>query len=140
MSGRSLWTLADGRRVIGYRKTLRQRQAPSATEMPTLAVLFNLPAALSLLAPGPYHGSRVTVSEDATASAKMTTWDREKLFGLVADFIREVVRPGTPPWSVTMRLTSTARPNWSDEWRLTWIDKFVVIDKSRVVPLIYPPA
>lgn len=140
MSGRTRVKLADGRVVRGYRKTLRQ-QKPRDGEEPTLGLMFRLPPALALLAPGQYHGSRINVTDDATAVTMLTTWHREKLFKLVADFVHEVTRPDTVPWSVTMTLTSSAEPNWADRmWRLTWIGGYVVIDKSAVTPLIYPPA
>jgi hypothetical protein len=48
MSGRVRTTLADGRRVIGYRKTLRRNLPRTpAHETPELRLIFLLPATLA---------------------------------------------------------------------------------------------
>lgn len=141
MSGRTWTTLADGRRVRGYRKTLRQNPRRTPThEAPTVRVIFQVPAALTLMQPSRRLAVFAEIGPLNNASVTLKSFSRERVFALVADLLREITPKGYPPYSLAAVLTSSSEPNWSDKWRLTYVDGHVTAAKTPIEPLIFPAA
>lgn len=64
MSGRVRVTLADGRRVTGFRKTMNRRFRRPSKDMPPWRLAILLPEALSLVSPGNTSVIGVTIEPD----------------------------------------------------------------------------
>lgn len=95
MSGRVRVTLADGRRVTGYRKTLATR-SPSipAHRLPPWVLSFELPGTygLGLLS---YPGI-IGVQCWPSGHVEVTGRDQNWVFGQAADLLRHVAPHGLP--------------------------------------------
>jgi hypothetical protein len=112
MSGRVWTTLADGRRVRGYRKTLRQQRRPTVehrrpADSPDWVLSFELPGTLALglnAHPG-IIGVRCRPDGHVEARGK----NREFLWGQIEAFLR-VATPHGLPRPLGVRETRAAEP------------------------------
>lgn len=140
MSGRVRVSLPDGRRVTGYRKTLR-RQSPRTPphEAPELRLAFLLPKRIVAFVPAGSYGP-VEIGPIGNATITMRTFDRERLFRAAAWFLSHHTPEGSLPYSVTVDLTSSSEPDWLDRWRISYLDGGIVATKSPIDPFLYPKA
>lgn len=90
--GRRWVVLADGRRVLGYRKTLRQNIRTASDIKTEYRVIFQLPEAVAWSVREGEHGS-VTVGEHGQCTAR--SYDSGLVVALAAKFIGQWCQPGT---------------------------------------------
>jgi hypothetical protein len=139
MSGRVRVELADGRKVTGFRKTLRrQTPRPPTHVAPELRLIFQLPEQLAWSVPQGKHGIGVEVGPAANVEVTTTTFDRHRLFALAASFLQAIAPKGTLPFNVAAVYTSSSEPNWSDKWRVAYVDGHVLISKTPIDMVIFP--
>jgi hypothetical protein len=76
MSGRTRVTLADGRRVTGFRKTLARREHVPPHLRPDTRMMILLPPVLALVSPGPTAVCGVSIEPGpmAVAAGKLPEW------------------------------------------------------------------
>jgi hypothetical protein len=142
MSGRVRTTLADGRRVRGYRKTLR-RNLPRSTpahETPKLRLIFLLPATLAFATAPRMYGQFAKVGPAGNVEVTASTFNRDVVLQRAADLLREITPKGHMPYSVCAVLKSSSDPDFSGKWRLAFCDRHVVAAMSPIEPLIFPAA
>lgn len=142
MSGRTRNTLADGRRVVGYRKTLRQQSARTPPhEQPEMRLLFSVPAFMLMPAniTAPTSEGPVEIGPLGNASITLRTWKREDLVKRAAAFMRQYTPKMHPPYTLGAAMTSSSEPRWKMEWQLAYVDGNVVVAQSWQA-FIYPAA
>jgi len=107
MSGRTRVTLSDGRRVIGYRKTLRRNERLPPERRPELRLTFMLPAPIAALTlPGIYDCATV----DADGLVTVRGRDRGFVLRKAAEFIKGVAAGRTLAEPITAVLFCPAHP------------------------------
>jgi len=151
MSGRTPVILADGRRVTGFRKTLRRqspkrplldrlheinerqaRRAPSGWEV---RVGFLLPRTLcGFVASGP-HGSGVTVTKDFVQVSHSSA---DECFQRACDFLGIIARDRAA-FTVTASIISLSRPGEHYGRHLTVSRGTLYVSSGVVPPKVYEP-
>jgi hypothetical protein len=95
MSGRARVTLADGRRVIGFRKTLARRPRTPPHLLPQWRFSFEVPPESGgfALLPGPYPGV-IGIAVGKGGHIEIAHRDRRWMLNQVAEFLRKAVPYG----------------------------------------------
>jgi hypothetical protein len=88
MSGRVWTTLANGRRVRGFRKTLRENPRLAREQRPEMRMTSILPVALGAFVSPGRHGFGIEILPGAVLV--VTSWSRDHLVKLAVDFIGKV--------------------------------------------------
>jgi hypothetical protein len=145
MSGRVRVTLGDGRRVTGFRKTLRRNQRTRPQDRPDLRLTFMLPQVLGFsTVPGEYPGN-ITVDADSLVTARGN--DREWVLRKAGEFLRSIAVgltldpitaclfcPGYPGPTAS----APYRPGYRDTYEITVATDrpAVVISRTGMKPLV----
>ena len=103
MSGRSRVTLADGRRVRGFRKTLRRN--PRSAVRPEWRLVLILPPTI-MVSPGPHgYGVNVTTGEKDAVLLDVKTFSIDEAVQRAGDFLHRYARH-LAPLSIVATITS----------------------------------
>lgn len=144
MSGRVRVNLADGRRVTGFRKTLRQNPRLRPEDRPELRFTFMLPPALAFSTRAGVYGF-ATVDPDGMVTVR----GRERDFVLrkAGEFLRSIAHGLTlDPIDATLFCPSHRhpvdgmpdRPGYSDGYLIVVAcgTPSVVVSRSSIKPLV----
>lgn len=124
MSGRVRTVLADGRRVTGFRKTLRRNPRLSPEQRPELRLTFTLPPQLSAFTRSGIYGS---VEVDIDGMVTIRGKDRDWMLRKAAEFMKGIAHGLTlDPIAAVMftpshpapTLGAPARPGGQDSYEI----------------------
>lgn len=145
MSGRVRTTLADGRRVTGYRKTLRRNERTKPEDRPELRFTFTLPYPIALLTLAGEYAGGATVDIDGMVTVRGQ--DRDWVLRKAAEFLQGIARDLTwEPITATLfcpsypgpTRSSPVRPGYSDGYEITIATSkpAVVIARTSIKPVV----
>ena len=125
MSGRVRTVLSDGRRVTGYRKTLRRNERTRPEDRPELRLTFILPEVFAFAtSPGEYAGA--TVEHDGLVTVRGK--DRDYVLRKAGEFLRSIAAGLTlaEPISATLFCPRYPGPNPEAPWREGYRDGYEI--------------
>lgn len=116
MSGRVRVTLADGRRVIGFRKTLQQRAPRTPAHLlPDWCASFELPGMFGM---GLTLNSIIGVRVAPTGHVEITGKNKQWVLGQTVELLRQIAPYGLPsPLGVRLQRAAEQGPTLSGPMR-----------------------